>query len=217
MQATTMGGAKLEKRYSPSFRDDSHLAAATGGNVGSVGSNNNCNVLPPIGGAANNAATRKQSASKRKRDDTLRLVHITKPQNKQHYFDRYSICNQKKQENASAKVYAARHLCCWSRMLYKNIDINAKHNYTTATTQIQSCTKRPNSTKRHQQRWWTPPQIAMDHCEWLRCKKNKMTTMTKKTTVGITQLHAHLYYNTIPHIPCVQNMYVHFYKYMCIF
>lgn len=23
MQATTMGGAKLEKRYSPSFRDDS--------------------------------------------------------------------------------------------------------------------------------------------------------------------------------------------------
>lgn len=24
MQATTMGGAKLEKRYSPSFRDDSN-------------------------------------------------------------------------------------------------------------------------------------------------------------------------------------------------
>lgn len=41
MQATTMGGTKLEKRYSPSFRDE-HV--------------------------------RKTSASKRKRDDVLRLV-----------------------------------------------------------------------------------------------------------------------------------------------
>lgn len=41
MQATTMSGSKLEKRYSPSFHEDSN---------------------------------RKQSASKRKRDDVLRLV-----------------------------------------------------------------------------------------------------------------------------------------------
>lgn len=41
MQATTMTGAKLEKRYSPSFHEDTN---------------------------------RKQSASKRKRDDVLRLV-----------------------------------------------------------------------------------------------------------------------------------------------
>lgn len=41
MQATTMGGSKLEKRYSPSFRDD------------------------PI---------RKTAASKRKREEVLRLV-----------------------------------------------------------------------------------------------------------------------------------------------
>lgn len=41
MQATTMSGHKLEKRYSPSFHEDSN---------------------------------RKQSASKRKRDDVLRLV-----------------------------------------------------------------------------------------------------------------------------------------------
>lgn len=41
MQATTMSGSKLEKRYSPSFHEDS---------------------------------SRKQSASKRKRDDVLRLV-----------------------------------------------------------------------------------------------------------------------------------------------
>lgn len=41
MQATTMTGTKLEKRYSPSFHEDSN---------------------------------RKQSASKRKRDDVLRLV-----------------------------------------------------------------------------------------------------------------------------------------------
>lgn len=41
MQATTMSGTKLEKRYSPSFHEDSN---------------------------------RKQSASKRKRDDVLRLV-----------------------------------------------------------------------------------------------------------------------------------------------
>ncbi|XP_032571805.1 uncharacterized protein LOC6615409 isoform X2 [Drosophila sechellia] len=47
MQATTMGGAKLDKRYSPSFRDD---AAAV-----------------PV---------RKMSASKRKRDEVLRMkVH----------------------------------------------------------------------------------------------------------------------------------------------
>lgn len=48
MQATTMTGAKLEKRYSPSFHDDSN---------------------------------RKQGASKRKRDDVLRLVfaHNLKP------------------------------------------------------------------------------------------------------------------------------------------
>jgi len=45
MQATTMGGAKLDKRYSPSFRDD---AAAV-----------------PV---------RKMSASKRKRDEVLRWV-----------------------------------------------------------------------------------------------------------------------------------------------
>lgn len=41
MQATSMSGAKLEKRYSPSFHEDS---------------------------------VRKMSASKRKRDDVLRLV-----------------------------------------------------------------------------------------------------------------------------------------------
>lgn len=46
MQATTMGGAKLDKRYSPSFRED---AAAV-----------------PV---------RKMSASKRKRDEVLRWVH----------------------------------------------------------------------------------------------------------------------------------------------
>lgn len=55
MQATTMGGAKLEKRYSPSFRDDAPSAASA------------------AAAAAGNAG-RKQSASKRKRDDTLRLV-----------------------------------------------------------------------------------------------------------------------------------------------
>ena len=43
MQATSMGGVKLEKRYSPSFHDE---------------------------------PGRKQSASKRKRDDVLRLVPI---------------------------------------------------------------------------------------------------------------------------------------------
>lgn len=54
MQASTMGGAKLEKRYSPSFRDDS-----TTGNT-----------------------SRKSSAPKRKRDDALRLVQ-NKTQNPQ--------------------------------------------------------------------------------------------------------------------------------------
>lgn len=43
MQATSMSGTKLEKRYSPSFQEDPN---------------------------------RKQSASKRKRDDILRLVSI---------------------------------------------------------------------------------------------------------------------------------------------
>lgn len=43
MQATTMSGSKLEKRYSPSFHEDPN---------------------------------RKPSASKRKRDDVLRLVLI---------------------------------------------------------------------------------------------------------------------------------------------
>lgn len=46
MQATMTGVNKIEKRYSPSFRDE-----ATGG--------------------------RKSSASKRKREDVLRLVTIT--------------------------------------------------------------------------------------------------------------------------------------------
>lgn len=55
-----MGGAKLEKRYSPSFRDD---ATATGATPGAAAA----------AVAAGNAG-RKQSASKRKRDDTLRLV-----------------------------------------------------------------------------------------------------------------------------------------------
>jgi len=49
MQATTMGGVKLDKRYSPSFRDE---AAAV-----------------PV---------RKMSASKRKRDEVLRWVHYLK-------------------------------------------------------------------------------------------------------------------------------------------
>lgn len=42
-----MGGVKLDKRYSPSFRDDAAAVPA-----------------------------RKMSASKRKRDDVLRYVHV---------------------------------------------------------------------------------------------------------------------------------------------
>lgn len=58
MQATTIG-AKLDKRYSPSFRDET-----TG---------------VPAGAATTSTTTttaRKSSAPKRKLDDVLRLVYI---------------------------------------------------------------------------------------------------------------------------------------------
>lgn len=81
MQATTMGGAKLEKRYSPSFRDDDPTVVAATAAAAAAASASGGGIVGVVGGVNSNSAGagRKMSAAKRKRDETLRLVHT------QHY------------------------------------------------------------------------------------------------------------------------------------
>lgn len=62
MQATTMGGTKLEKRYSPSFHDETITTPSPPAPTSSTAT------------TTANTINRKPSASKRKRDDVLRLV-----------------------------------------------------------------------------------------------------------------------------------------------